>query len=343
VAYEDELDDKVAALRDEAGEVDQLEVEDYQLSRGYGSTGFGFGLGRRQPRVAVLYAVGAIVSGRSGRDTVGSESFVEEIRRIKKDSSIRAVVLRIDSPGGSSVASDVIWRELQLLRKDKPARPLIVSMSDLAASGGYYIATPGDAIVAQPATLTGSIGIYSGKMALGEGLAKIGVSTQTVMDGANADIYSPFSPFTPAQRARIEAAIQDFYKGFVAKVAESRKKTPEEIDAIARGRVWTGSQALERGLVDRLGGLDVAVAMAKERAGIAPGDDVELVTYPRRRSVYEAFSDQFGGSSDGAGLAGLWGLVGGRGQARALASATAPVRLFRRGEPLALMPFAFVR
>jgi protease-4 len=156
VAYEDELDDKVAALRDSRGEVDELEVSEYQQSRGYGSTGFGL---RRRPRVAVLYAVGTIVSGRSGSDTVGSESFVEEIRRIKKDSSIRAVVLRIDSPGGSVVASDVIWRELTLLRKDKASRPLIVSMSDLAASGGYYIATPADAIVAQPATLTGSIGI----------------------------------------------------------------------------------------------------------------------------------------------------------------------------------------
>jgi protease-4 len=339
VAYEDELDDKVAALRDEDGDVDELEVAEYQASRGYGSTGFGL---RRRPRVAVLYAVGTIVSGRGGSDTVASESFVEEIRRIKKDSSIRAVVLRIDSPGGSSVASDVIWRELTLLRKDKTSRPLIVSMSDLAASGGYYIATPADVIVAQPATLTGSIGIFAGKMALGEGLAKLGVSTETVTNGANAEIYSPFAPFTPAHRERINASMQEFYKGFVAKVAESRKKTPAEIDAIARGRVWTGSQALARGLVDQLGGLDVAVAVAKERAGIAPGDEVELVTYPRRRSVYEAFSDQFGGSSD-SGISGLWRLLGGRAQARAVASATAPVRLFRRGEPLALMPFAFTR
>jgi protease-4 len=179
-------------------------------------------------------------------------------------------------------------------------------------------------------------------MALGEGLAKLGVTTETVKDGANADMDSPFTPFTPAHRARLEAALQEFYKGFVAKVAGSRKKTPEEIDAIARGRVWTGSQALERGLVDRLGGLDVAVAVAKERAGIAPGDEVELVTYPHRRSVYEAFSDQFGGSSESS-VAGLLGLLGGRAQARAVANATAPVRLFRRGEPLALMPFAFVR
>jgi len=340
VAYEDELDDKVAALRNDGRTVEELEVADYQQSRGYGSTGFNL---RRRPRVAVLYALGTIVSGRGGTDMVGSESFVEEIRRIKKDSSIRAVILRIDSPGGSVVASDVIWRELTLLRQDKTSRPLIVSMSDLAASGGYYIATPADAIVAQPATLTGSIGIFSGKMALSEGLAKLGVSTQTIKDGENADMDSPFSSFTPAQRARLDAQLQEFYKGFLAKVAESRKKTPEEIDAIARGRVWTGSQALERGLVDRLGGLDVAVAVAKERAGIAPEDEVELVTYPHRRSVYEAFSDQFGGSSDGASVAGLLGLVGGRAQARAMASATAPVRLFRRGEPLALMPFAFAR
>jgi protease-4 len=345
LAYEDELEDKVAELLDDDRDVDELEVDDYQRSRGFGSAGFSLG-GR--PRVAVLYAVGTIVSGRGGLDSgggslVGSESFVEEIRRIKKDSSIRAVVLRIDSPGGSSVASDVIWRELMLLRDAKPSRPLIVSMSDLAASGGYYIATPAEAIVAQPATLTGSIGIYAGKLALGEGLAKVGVSTQTITDGANADIYSPFSPFTAEHRARIDASMQEFYRGFLAKVAQSRKKTPEEIDAIARGRVWTGSQALARGLVDRLGGLDEAVALAKERAGIAADTDVELVTYPRRRSVYEAFSDQFGGSSDDASLARLWSRLGGRAHARAVAGATAPVRLFRRGEPLALMPFAFVR
>jgi protease-4 len=342
VAYEDELDDKVSALREDGESVDQLEVDDYRRSRGYASGGFRFGASR--PRVAVLYAVGTIVSGRGGFDAtdgalVGSDAFVEEIRRIKNDSSIRAVVLRIDSPGGSSVASDVIWRELTLLRKDDPERPLVVSMGDLAASGGYYIATPADEIVAQPSTLTGSIGIFVGKFALGQGLEKLGVTTQVVMAGRNADIYSPFTPFSGEQRTRVQAFLDDFYKGFVAKVADSRKKTPQEIDALAQGRVWTGGQARENGLVDRLGGLDVAIAAAKERAGIDEDDEVEVVVYPRRRNVYEALSDQFGDS----GVTGVLSALLGRAPARAVAAATAPSRLFRRGEPLALMPFAFVR
>ena len=340
VAYEDELDDKVPELREGDEAVDQLEVENYRRSRGFVPGAFSIG----RPRVAVLYAVGTIVSGRGGFDAtdgalVGSDAMVEEIRRIKDDSSIRAVVLRIDSPGGSSVASDVIWRELTLLRRANPSRPLVVSMGDLAASGGYYIATPADEIVAQPSTLTGSIGIYMGKFALGPGLEKIGVTTQVVTAGRNADIYSPFTPFTGDQRVRLQAFMDEFYKGFVAKVAASRKKTPAQIDAMAQGRVWTGAQAHERGLVDRLGGLDVAIAAAKERAGIDADDDVEVVVYPHRRTVYEAFSDQFGGS----GVTGVLGAILGRGPARAVAAATAPGRLFRRGEPLALMPFAFVR
>jgi len=341
LAYEDELDDKVAALRDGDDAVDQMDVDDYRRSRGYGSSGFSL-IGR--PRVAVLYAVGTIVSGRGGFDAtdgalVGSDSFVEEIRRIKNDSSIRAVVLRIDSPGGSSVASDVIWRELKLLKEHNPSRPLVVSMGDLAASGGYYIATPADEIVAQPSTLTGSIGIYVGKFALGQALAKVGVSTQVVTSGKNADIYSPFTAFTPEQRARVQAFMGDFYNGFVAKVAESRKKTAAEIDALAQGRVWTGSQARERGLVDRLGGLDAAILAAKERAGIDADTEVDVVVYPHRRTVYEALSDQFGS----AGVSGAWAALAGRGPARAVAAATSPARLFRRGEPLALMPFTFVR
>jgi protease-4 len=341
LAYEDELDDKVAELREGDDDVEQIEVEDYRRSRGFASSGFTFS---RRPRVAVLYAVGTIVSGDSGFDStgsliVGSDSFVEEIRRIKDDSSIRAVVLRVDSPGGSSVASDVIWRELQLLKQDDPKRPLVVSMGDLAASGGYYIATPADEMVAQPSTLTGSIGIYVGKFALGNALSKVGVTTEAVTDGKNADIYSPFTAFTPEQRARVQAHMDDFYQGFVARVAESRKKTPAEIDALARGRVWTGAQALERGLVDKLGGLDVAIASAKARAGIDADDEVDVVVYPRRRTVYEALLDQFGGGAS----TGLWGTLLGREPARAVAMATSPARLFRRGEPLALMPFTFVR
>jgi protease-4 len=209
-------------------------------------------------------------------------------------------------------------------------------MSDLAASGGYYISMPAQVIVAQPSTLTGSIGVYMGKFALEGTLAKIGVSTETVTDGANAEIYSPFAPFSPAHRARLQSHIEDFYGTFVKKAAESRKTTPEKIHAVAQGRVWTGRQARERGLVDELGGLDVAVRIAKERARIPANEDVELVAYPSRRSLIETLSDFGGGAS-------IWTTLGLGGEQRAAAALTAPARLFRRGEPLALMPFAFVR
>jgi protease-4 len=215
-------------------------------------------------------------------------------------------------------------------------------MSDLAASGGYYISVPGQVIVAQPGTLTGSIGIYTGKVALGGTLEKLGVNHDKVVSGANADIYSPFERFTEPQRARIDAVIGDFYKDFVAKAAASRRRTPEQIDAVAQGRVWTGQQAKEVGLVDELGGLDVAIRIAKERAKIDADEDVELVVYPPRRSLYQALTEDFGGLTGGSG-ASVWELLAHGRDARAVAALTAPIRIFRRGEPLALMPFTFVR
>jgi len=340
VAYEDELDDLVPVLRRGGEAVDWIETGEY------GAAADGVRL-RRRPRIAVLYAVGTIVSGRGGFDPtdgelVGSDTLIEDIRRIRDDRSIRGIVLRIDSPGGSSVASDVILRELQLTKKHDPSRPIVVSMSDLAASGGYYIALAGDEIVAQPGTLTGSIGIYTGKIVYGGTLEKVGVSAEAVTSGANADIYSPLTTFTPAQRDKVQAFLRDFYTGFLDKTAASRHKTREQVHALAQGRVWTGAQAKENGLVDRLGGLDAAIAAVKERADIDADEAVETVTYPRRRTFYEALSDQFGGSSSGSASL-VRALTGVRGPGRAIAAATAPGRLFRRGEPLALMPFAFVR
>jgi len=336
LAYEDELDDRVPELG--GGSDRRIEGGDYQRIS-LESAGV-----RPRSRIAVLYIVGTIASGKGGFDPVngsvaGSDSIVEQIRKIRDDSSIKAIVLRIDSPGGSSVASDVIWRELTITRQDNPGRPIVTSMSDLAASGGYYIAVPADAIVAQPGTLTGSIGIFGGKIVIGGTLGKAGVGTETVTSGANADMYSPFTPFTPPQRAKVEEFMQDFYKGFVGKVAESRKTTPEAIHAVAQGRVWTGRQALQHGLVDALGGLDAAVDLAKERAKIPAGEDVQLVVYPERRSFFDALTEQFGGT----GSAGLWSMLAGTSERRAMAALSAPTRLFRRGEPLALMPFTFVR
>ncbi len=337
LAYQDQLDDRVPEMRPASGDPRRVEGSDYERisPRSVGIT--------PRSRIAVLYAVGVIASGKSSSDpvnggVVGSDTLVEQIRQVRADDSIKAIVLRIDSPGGSSVASDVIWRELMITRDEKPSRPLVTSMSDLAASGGYYIAVPGQVIVAQPATLTGSIGVYSGKFVIDGTLAKVGVNTATIASGANADINSPFSRFTPDQQAKLQGYMQGFYDNFVEKVAAGRNTTPERIHAVAQGRVWTGEQARERGLVDMLGGLDTAVAVAKARAKIPADEDVELVAYPPRRSFYEALAEQFGSSG-----VNMWSVLAGGAESRAVAALTAPVRLFRRGEPLALMPFAFVR
>lgn len=337
LAYEDQLDDRVKQLRPASGETRRIEAGDYARISPR-SAGI-----RPRSRIAVIYAVGVITGGESRFDpvngpTAGSATIVEQIRRIRDDETIKAIVLRVDSPGGSSTASDVIWRELMITRDQKPSRPLVTSMSDLAASGGYYIAMPGQVIVAQPATLTGSIGIYTGKIVTRGTLGKIGITTETVKSGRNADMYSPFSRFTQEQRGKVDEYMQSFYDQFVEKVAASRHTTPERIDAIGQGRVWTGRQARELGLVDQLGGLDVAVAAAKQRARIPADEDVELVIYPPRRSFYEALASQLGADSSTA----LRAMIRPT-DMRALASLTAPMRMFRRGEPLALMPFTFVR
>ena len=340
LAYFDELEQRVPELNRATGPSSRIEESEYRRV-----TLRSLGI-RPESRIAVLYVSGVIVSGRSSRDAingavVGSDTIVEQIRRIRADDSIDALVLRVDSPGGSAVASDVIWRELTVMREQQPSVPLVASMSDVAASGGYYISMAAEVIVAQPATLTGSIGIFSGKVAIGEALAKVGVTTATVQSGRNASLsspFAPFAPFTPEQRAKVMEYMAVFYDTFVEKAAAARGTSPEAIDALAQGRVWTGRQASERGLVDALGGLDTAIAMAKQRAGILEDDDVELVVYPPSRTLYEALAQQLASPS-----AGVWASLAGGAEGRALAALTAPVRMFRRSEPLALMPFAFVR
>ena len=336
LAYEDQLDDRVPELRTAAGETRRIDGTDYQRVTP-ASVGFS-----PQARIAVLYAVGTIVSGKSGFDPVngtivGSETMVEQIRRVRDDDSIRAIVLRVDSPGGSSIASDVIWRELMITRDNNPSRPLVVSMGDLAASGGYYISMPGQVIVAQPATLTGSIGIFTGKFVVNGAMEKLGVTVETVQSGRNATANSPFHQFSPEQRAKVLGYMQGFYDNFVEKAAESRHTTPERIDAVAQGRVWTGQQARQHGLVDELGGLNDAIEIAKARANIPADEDVEVVVYPARRSLYELLTQQFAATGFTA-----WNLLAGDAERRTIAALSAPSRLFRRGEPLALMPFALL-
>jgi protease-4 len=329
VAYEDELDDKVQLA---TGSPRWLHEADY---RHVSMPSLGL---NRGPRIAVLYAVGMISTGRSsddGAQVLGSDTVVEALRKARADSSIRAIVLRIDSPGGSAIASDVIWREVMLTREVKP---VIASMSDVAASGGYYIAMPAHAIVAEPATLTGSIGVVMVKFVIDGTLDKLGINLEQVTAGRYADMYSPVRAFTPEERAKVEEQMQATYEAFVEKAAAGRQTTPERIDAIAQGRVWTGRQAKEIGLVDELGGLSRALDLARSRAKIAEGAEVELVIYPQRKSFYELMQAPFGAESGGT-LGALFNLQ----DARAIRTLTAPLRVFRRGEPLAIMPNVFVR
>jgi len=251
--------------------------------------------------------------------------------------------VRIDSPGGSSIASDVIWRELTVTKNEKPGRPLVASMSDLAASGGYYVAMAAPLIVAQPATLTGSIGIFGGKFVTGGAFEKIGANIEGVIIGRNAGLESPDRPFTESERQKLREQIGSFYKGFVEKVAASRKLPVERVEELAQGRVWTGAQAHGRGLVDALGGLDRAIALAKERAGIAPETVVEVVTYPARRTLAELLIEELTGGGEDRQMEAVISVLGGlrTAELRALGMLTAPARLFNPGEPLALMPYGF--
>ena len=332
VAYEDEIDDKVQLG---GSGVKFLEHRDY---RSVAASSLGLDRG---PKIAVLYAVGIIGSGESSYDSpqgdvVGSDTIVRYLRKARADESIKAIVLRIDSPGGSAIASDVIWREVQLTRA---AKPVIASMSDVAASGGYYIAMPAHKIVAEPGTLTGSIGVVMIKFVIDGTLKKMGMNMEGVSQGRFAELYSPVKPFNPEERTRVLEHMQATYDTFVEKAAAGRNTTPERIDAVAKGRVWTGRQALDIGLVDSLGGLQHAIAIAKEEAKIAKDSEVGLVVYPPKKSLYESLADPFGGVDSTASMAALLGL----GERRAIQAITAPIRLFRRGEPLAIMPNVFVR
>jgi protease-4 len=324
--YRDEVEEKVGLGNDETTDFD-----DYVRSL---RPKFSFST---RPRIAVIYAVGTIASGEApSGDVAASDTLVEYINQAADDKNVKAIVLRIDSPGGSSIASDVIWRALMLARESKP---LIVSMGDLAASGGYYIAMPGHVIVAEPGTLTGSIGIYTGKLAYGGALEKLGVGMETVAEGKLADINSPIKPFTNAERAKIEEQVEAFYEQFVSKVAEARKSTPEKIDKVAQGRVWTGRQAKAIGLVDELGGLTRAIAIAKERAKLPAAGDVDIVVYPPKASIFEALSRPFGQADEGESRS-LLALFR-PSERQVLRQVFAPVRLLKRREPLALMPFVF--
>lgn len=336
LAYPDQLDDVVKLP---GGKMRRLEDKDYGK---VAPSSLGL---NRGPRVALIYATGIINSGPSGLDpmngqVLGSDTIIRYVRQARDDESVKAIVVRVDSPGGSAVASDAIWRELSITRDQKPSRPLVVSMSDLAASGGYYIAMAAPYIVAQPGTLTGSIGVITGKLVTGGTWSKVGANLEAVSNGRNAEMASPIRPFNDSERAKVQAGIQAVYDGFVEKAAKARHMAPDKLEALARGRVWTGRQAKEVGLVDALGGLDAALAVAKQRAKLPADAEVEVVVYPPKRSVYELLSETLG-SEGRAHL--LFDATLPADERRAAGLLTAPMRLFKPGEPLAIMPTGFVR
>jgi protease-4 len=233
----------------------------------------------------VINIEGSIVDGRGGPEflpfgtsSVGGDTIAAALREAAADDSVSAIVLRVDSPGGSVTASETIWREVTRARER--GKPVVASMGSVAASGGYYVAMSADAIVANPATITGSIGVFSGKLVVRDLKDRLGVASDSVRTNANADAWSIDAPFTPQQQAHREAEADLFYADFVERVAEGRNLTTEAVDAVARGRIWTGSDALERGLVDELGGLRTAVRRAKILAGLDEDSEVRIVSYP---------------------------------------------------------------
>lgn len=239
-------------------------------------------------RVALIVGQGMITAG-TGNETSDDESFtgtgfIKLLKQVENDSSIQGVIMRIDSPGGDAVASDDILHEAKNLSKKKP---LVISMGDEAASGGYYVASTGDPIIAYPNTLTGSIGVIFAKFTLHGLFDKVGVDEQLLTRGRYADIDSEYQPLSDAARQKLSGQIDAFYQAFVGNVADGRKKPYDQIEPLAQGRVWTGAAAKGNGLVDQLGGLDRAVEVLKQQAHMSPSERVRLVPYPGRRSILE--------------------------------------------------------
>ena len=278
-------------------------------------------------RVALVIGEGDIVRGNpsddgSAENSLTSYGFVKILRQVAGDSLIKAVVVRIDSPGGEVAASDEIWREMNLLSHKKPT---VISMSDVAASGGYYMAMTGDSIVAYPGTLTGSIGVVFGKPNLHGLYDKLGVTKDAIQRGNHAGIDSDYRPLAPDERTMLRAGVDESYRSFVDKVAEARHRKFEQIEPLAQGRVWMGDQAQSNGLVDEVGGLESALDLVKKKAKIPAAERVTLVTYPGRRNIFDILMRKSQEDMLEAKLAQVFGRM--------------PFRAWLKGGYLRLMPF----
>lgn len=243
--------------------------------------------------VALIYGVGGVNRGKSGYSplfqevTMGADTLAAAFRAAVDDKSVKAILFRIDSPGGSYVASDTIWRET--VRAKKAGKPIIVSMGGVAGSGGYFVAMSADKIVAQPSTLTGSIGVFAGKMISTNFWDKLGISWDEVHTSSNAMVFTGLKDYTPEQWARFEGWLDRIYDDFTTKVAAGRKLPREKVLEIAKGRVWTGEDAKALGLVDELGGFPAALKLVREAAGLAADAKIELKQFPARKSPLEVF------------------------------------------------------
>jgi protease-4 len=312
--YEDEVQ---ALLRQDGRTPARVRFDDYTKVK---PSSVGLETGRT---VALIYAVGTIMTGESLPQVMGGSTVARWIRTARNDGSVKAIVLRVDSPGGSSVGSDVIGREVALARKVKP---VVVSMSDVAGSGGYWIAMSATKIVAQPQTLTGSIGVLAGKFSVDGLLGKLGITSEKLAFGEKADIFSPFRPFTPDERNVLKEEILWTYEQFLSKAAEGRGLTRDEVDAVGKGRIWTGRQAKDRKLVDELGGLTMAVGLAKKEAGIDAGEEVRFDVWPKKRSFWQAVFSRSGIGLDIKSAAGREKILD-------------TVRMMNRTKIWAVMPF----
>jgi len=318
--YEDQVFDEVKRKLN-SGDLKKVSFRDYLKVPAPAA-----GLDGKQ-QIALVTGEGGISRGDNGSDFsgdsgIGSEEFVKLLRRVGADGDIKGVIVRVDSPGGEVFASDAIWREMNLLSKKKA---MVISMSDTAASGGYYIAMTGDPVVAYPGTFTGSIGVVFGKANLHGLYDKLGVNKELLSRGRFADIDSDYQPLSPAGRDKLRSAMDDNYRSFVTKVAEARRRKFDQIEPLAQGRVWLGSQAKANGLIDELGGLDRALDLVKAKAKIPRSERVTLVTYPPKRSVFDIL---FGQSAESAMESRLGGLLKGW-----------QLRLWAKGGMMRLMPF----
>ncbi|MGC2246132.1 MAG: signal peptide peptidase SppA, partial [Terriglobales bacterium] len=281
IAYRDEVYGKVKA---QAGSGAELLYLDKYLDRAGRPHDHG-------KKIALVYGVGAVTRGKSDFDpvqseqTMGSDTVASAIRAAANDESVKAILFRVDSPGGSYVASDTIWREVVNARK--AGKPVIVSMGDLAGSGGYFVAMAADKIVAQPGTITASIGVLGGKMLTSGLWDKVGLSWDEVHEGDKATMFTGTQDYTPAEWGRFEAWLDRVYVDFTGKVAEGRKLPKEKVLEIAKGRIWSGQDAKNLGLVDELGGYDTALKLAKQAAHIPESDEVKIVVFPQEKSLWE--------------------------------------------------------